>query len=154
NAPPSELNTPIPHGCRRQRPSSQPRVVHDRRVRSGESNSPESDRLHAASPGKLAGLKAFLTEDRAPLRRLEGNRRLLTAGRARGDGFHPFPRRSAPHRAAGPLALAGLAPLRLVLEVLVGEELLLSRRPHELRAAVDAPEDPVLELHRSLPRRG
>src|SRR5262249_37559472 len=40
-----------------------------------------------------------------------------------------------------------------VLEVLVGEELLLARRPDELRRAVHAPEDPVLELHRSLPRR-
>src|SRR5262249_13668195 len=37
---------------------------------------------------------------------------------------------------------------------LVSEELLLSCRPDELRAAVHAPEDPVLELHRSLPRRG
>src|SRR5262249_40103587 len=50
--------------------------------------------------------------------------------------------------------LAPLATLRLVLEVLVGEELLFSSRPDELRAAIHAPEDPVLELHRSPPRRG
>src|SRR5262249_10587619 len=56
-------------------------------------------------------------------------------------------------RPRGPLRLARLAALRLVLEVLVGEELLLARRPDELRTAVHAPEDPVLELHRSLPRR-
>src|SRR6202030_2032249 len=43
---------------------------------------------------------------------------------------------------------------RLVLEVLVGEKLLLPRRPHELRTAVHAPENPVLEFHRSLPRPG
>jgi hypothetical protein len=30
--------------------------------------------------------------------------------------------------------------------------LLLAGRPDELGPAVDAPEDPVLELHRSLPR--
>src|SRR5439155_7991049 len=56
-------------------------------------------------------------------------------------------------RAAGPLALAGLAPLRFIFEVLVGEELLFSGRPDELRRAIHAPEDSVLELHRSLPRR-
>src|SRR5206468_12777998 len=46
------------------------------------------------------------------------------------------------------------ATLRLVLEVLVGEELLLSSRPDELRSAIHARKNPVLELHRSLPRRG
>src|SRR6185503_13923765 len=62
-------------------------------------------------------------------------------------------RRAAASWSAGALALAGLAPLRFILEVLVGEELLLSRRPDELRTAVHACEDPVLKLHRSLPRR-
>src|SRR5262249_36306287 len=57
-------------------------------------------------------------------------------------------------RPAGPLAFARFAALRLVLEVLVGEKLLFSRRPDELRAAVHALKDSVLELHRSLPRRG
>src|SRR5262249_39382312 len=93
-------------------------------------------------------------EDGAPLRRLEGHGRLLPAGRARGHGLHPLAGDRPTGGTAGPLRLAGLAPLRFVLEVLVGKELLLSCRPHELRAAVHAPEDPVLELHRSLPRRG
>src|SRR5439155_5985608 len=42
-------------------------------------------RLDAAGPGKLAGLEAFLAEDRPPLRRLERHRRLLATGRARGE---------------------------------------------------------------------
>src|SRR6266849_8301294 len=110
--------------------------------------------LDAARPGEFPGLKAFLAEDRTTLRRLERHRRLLAAGRAHRDGLHPFaghPDSGGTRRA---LALTGFAPLGFVLEVLVGEKLLLSSRPDELRGAVHAPEDPVLELHRSLPRRG
>ena len=46
------------------------------------------------------------------------------------------------------LGLAALAPLRLVFEVLVGEEELLARRPDERVAAIHATERLVLELHR------
>src|SRR5262249_33454536 len=81
-------------------------------------------------------------------------RRFLSTGRTRRDGLHAFARRTAADGPRGALALAGFAPLRLVLEVLVGEELLLAGRPDELRGAVHAPADSVLELHRSLPRRG
>src|SRR5205085_12051322 len=95
--------------------------------------------LQASSPGELSGLKALFAEYRAALRRLERHGRFLAAIRAVGDGFHPFARRQCAGRSAGPLAFAGLAPLRLVFEVLIGEELLFSRRPHELRAAVYAP---------------
>src|SRR5207237_7929415 len=84
---------------------------------------------------------------------LERHGRLLAAGRARGGGFHPLAGDRGARRAARPLRLAGFAPLRFVLEVLVGEKLLLSRRPDELRPAVHAPEDPVLALHPPLPRR-
>src|SRR6266478_5560248 len=94
-------------------------------------------KLHALCPGELFGLEAF-----------------LAAGRARRDGFHAFPGRCAARRTGSAFALAGLAPFRFVLEVLVGEKLLLSRRPDELRAAVHAREDPVLELQRSPPRPG
>src|SRR5262249_4623978 len=90
--------------------------------------------LNAASARELAGLEAFLAEHGAPLRRLEGDRRLLPARRARRDGFHPLPRHAGAGRTGRALAFTGLAPLRLVLEVLVGEELLLSRRPDELRS--------------------
>src|SRR6266487_3861946 len=111
--------------------------------------------LDAASTRELAGLEAFLAEDRSPLRRLERHRRFLAAGRATGLGFHAFAGHPATTgRTCGALALAGFAPLRLILEVLVGEKLLLSRRPDELGTAVHATQDPVLELHRSLPRPG
>src|SRR6185295_9031482 len=109
--------------------------------------------LDASGPGEFPGLEAFLAEDRTALRRPEGDGRLLAARRAIRNGFHPFASDGA-SRTAGPLAFARFAALRLVLEVLVGEQLLFSRRPDELRAAVHALKDSVLELHRSLPRRG
>src|SRR5215510_9817109 len=108
--------------------------------------------LDAASPGEFPGLEAFFAENRTSLCGLEGDRGLLAAGRARRDGFHPLASDGA-GRSTGPLSFARLTPLRFVLEVLVGEELLFSRRPDELRAAVHALKDPILELHRSLPRR-
>jgi hypothetical protein len=43
-------------------------------------------------------------------------------------------------------ALARLAALRLVPEVLVGEKLLLSRREHKIGAAIDALEYSILKL--------
>src|SRR6476646_6737485 len=97
--------------------------------------------LHAPSAGELPGLEALLAEDRTSLRRPERNRRLLPACRAIRDRFHSFPRCAGHRRSRGPLGFAAFAPLRLVLEVLVGEKLLFSRRPNELPAAVDAPED-------------
>src|SRR5262245_31057208 len=87
---------------------------------------PGSDSARAC---ELPGLEALFAEDRTPLRRPERNRGLLSAGRARGQSFNPLARNRIAHRPAGPLALAGLAPLRLVLEVLVGEELLFTGRP-------------------------
>src|SRR5258708_12203865 len=105
----------------------------------------------AASARELGGLEAFLAEDGAPWGRLERHGGFLAAGRALGDGFNAFASHAG-GRARGPLSFAGLAPLRLVLEVLVGEELLLARRPDELSSAIYAAEDSVLELHRSLPR--
>src|SRR5262245_60291381 len=110
--------------------------------------------LDAASPGEFPGLEAFLAEHGAPLRWFEGHRRFLPTGRTGGDGLNPFARGSGAGGPGGTLALARLAPLRLVLEVLVGEKLLFAGRPDELRTAVHTPEDSVLELHRSPPRRG
>ena len=49
------------------------------------------------------------------------------------------------------LGLAALAAFGLVLEVLVGEEVLFARGPHELCPAIHATEQLVLELHRPLP---
>jgi hypothetical protein len=51
------------------------------------------------------------------------------------------------------LGLASLAPLRLVLEVLVMEEMLFSRCKYEIRSAIYALEDAVLKLrHIRFPR--
>src|SRR3954464_8192898 len=115
---------------------------------------PVQRRSGAAGPGEFPGLEAFFAEHRAPLRRPEGGSGVLATGRAAGLRFDPFAGHPATGRPGGALALTGFAPLRLVLEVLVGEELLFSRRPDELRTAIHARENPVLELHRSLPRRG
>src|SRR4029077_9225463 len=52
---------------------------------------------------------------------------------------------------AGPLRLACLTALRLVLELLVSEKELLTGRPDELRPAVHTRQGLVLELHRSPP---
>ena len=114
-----------------------------------------SDRLtlHAAGPGELSGLEAFLTEDWTPLRRSEGHRRLFPTCRARGRRLYAFASNRTASRTTGTLAFAGLAALRFVLEVFVGEKLLLPGRPDKLCATVHALEHPVLELHRSLPRR-
>src|SRR5206468_7311010 len=84
---------------------------------------------------------------------LERHGRFLAARRAVRGRFHALAH-AAGHRPVRPLGFAALATLGLVLEVLVGEELLFPRRPDELRAAVHARKNPVLELHRSLPRRG
>src|SRR5262249_44661782 len=101
------------------------------------------------------GLEAFLAEHRAPLSWLEGHRGFLAAVGAGRHRFDPLAcGAGTAGRPRGAFGFARLAALRFVLEVLVGEELLLSRRPDEFRATIHAPEDPVLELHRSLPRRG
>src|ERR1044071_2011660 len=92
--------------------------------------------LYASSPGEFPGLEAFLAEPRAPLRRLEGHRRFLSTGGTGRHRFDPLAGPPGPRRPGGAFALAGLAPLGLVLEVLVGEKLLFARRPDELRAAV------------------
>ena len=59
-------------------------------------------------------------------------------------------RRRAARRARRALGLAALAALRLVLEILVGEEQLLAGRPDERGPAVHAVQGLVLELHRYL----
>src|SRR5215831_18401792 len=114
----------------------------------------ERRRSDAAGPGKFPGLEAFFAEDGTSLRRLERDRGLLPARGAHGHSLDALARHARPRRPRCAFGLTRLAAFRLVLEVLVGEELLLARRPDELRTAVHAPEDPVLELHRSLPRPG
>jgi hypothetical protein len=44
------------------------------------------------------------------------------------------------------LGLASLAALRLILEILVMEEVLFSRCKYEIRSAIDALKDAILKL--------
>ena len=108
--------------------------------------------LQASSPRVFARLKTLLAEDRSPLGGSKRHRGFSAAIRAVGDRFHSLACNHRPRRSAGPFGFAGLTPFGFVLEVLVSEELLFPSCPDELLAAVHAPEDPVLELHRSAPR--
>ena len=98
-------------------------------------------------PGRLALLETFLAEDRSSLRWAERNGRVLPAGGALSLGFDPIARARSRRGPGGPLRLAALASLGLVLELLVREKELLTRRPDELRSAIHTLQDLVLELH-------
>jgi hypothetical protein len=53
-----------------------------------------------------------------------------------------------------PLELAGLAALRLILEVFVVEEMLLSRRENKVRPTIGALDDSVLKIWHRYRSRG
>src|SRR5687767_7593043 len=120
----------------------------------GSTRDANLESLDAARPGELPGLEALLAEYRTPLRRPERHRRFLAARRAGRRRFDALACSAGPGRPARAFGFAGLAPFRLVLEVLVGEKLLLAACPDELRAANHAVQHPVLELHCSIPRGG
>ena len=87
--------------------------------------------------------------DGTTLGRFEGNRGITAALRARGHGFGLGESPAATAASAGgtlTLGLTGLAALGLVLEILVVEEMLFSRCEDEIRSAIDAFEDAVLEI--------
>jgi len=84
---------------------------------------------------RFAAEKTFATIDRPALSGFEGYRSFATALRAHGHRFG-FGETSAPRALA--LGLAGLAALGLVLEVLVVEEVLLSRRKNKICSAIHA----------------
>src|SRR5438309_363352 len=90
-------------------------------------------------------LEALLAEDGPPLRRLEGHGRLLPALRAMGRGLHALALAVAHARVA--LRLAVLAALRLVFEVLVRVEELLTRGPDERLLTLHAHQILVSVLH-------
>src|SRR5262245_8697619 len=71
-------------------------------------------------------------ERRPPPRRTERHGRFLAARGARGLRLNPVTHRGARVHAVCPFGLARLAALRLVLELLVGEEELFTGRPDEL----------------------
>src|SRR5438874_13166624 len=93
---PFELNT----ASRVRRPR---RHAHARQRRAAR----KTRRSDAARPGELPGLEAFLAENGTALRRTEGNRRLLPAGRAGGDGLYALASDRTARRTAGPLSFAG-----------------------------------------------
>jgi len=93
--------------------------------------------------------KALATVDRAALGGPERNRRFPAALRANRGCLRP--RRSGRWRSL-PLDLARLAALRFILEVLIVEEMLLSRRKNKLRATIRALDHSILKIwhcHRS-----
>lgn len=94
-------------------------------------------------------LEALPTVDRTTLSGLEGYRRLLAALRANGGGFDPLVTLAAQHLAS--FGLAGFAPLRFVLETLIGEEKLLARGEYKLCPAIDTLEDLIPVLHAQHP---
>jgi len=82
--------------------------------------------------GKSRGFpaeEAFAAINRTALRRLEGDRGFAAALRARGHGLRFG---EAPGATALALGFACLAALGFVLEILVVEEVLFSRREYEI----------------------
>src|SRR5262245_19926574 len=108
-------------------------------------------RSDAASAGELPLLEALLAEDRPPLRGPEGNGRRRADGRTGGLCLDAVRHRRSRRGAVRAPGLAALAAFRLVLELLVSVKQLFARGPDELGAAVYAPQDLVLELHRPPP---
>ena len=99
----------------------------------------------------VAAEEAGAAEDGAALRRIEGNCRLLSALRAEHRDLYALADARGLRGGDGGEALilrllAGLAPLRLVLQTLVVEEELFARRPGEILAAVDAEDQAIHEL--------
>src|ERR1700691_1977165 len=86
----------------------------------------------SAGTRKLPLLEAFLAEYRPALRGTEGHRGVLTARRAGGLGLDAVAHRGPGTHPVRPFRLARFATLRFVLELLVGKEQLLTRRPDEL----------------------
>jgi len=108
-------------------------------------------RLLAAHGGlrrAFAAQETLTAEDRTALRGLEGHRGFAAALGAQSGGFGLALSTARPSLA---LVLTGLAALGLVLEILVVEEVLFSRREYEFCSAVYALEAAILELRHILP---
>ena len=94
--------------------------------------------------------EALTAVNRATLGRPEGNGCLPPALRTNGGCLRPL---RAGRRRSLPLGLARLATLGLIFEILVVEEMLLSRRKHKLRATIRTLDDSILKLrHQNRPR--
>src|SRR5579872_1333893 len=81
--------------------------------------------------------------NRPALGRPKGNRCLASALRAHRSRFRPLYARG---RSTLALGFARFAPLWFIFEVLVVEEMLLSRRENELRSTIRTLNDSILEL--------
>jgi hypothetical protein len=97
-------------------------------------------------------LEALSAEDGPPLRRTKRNSGLLSASRAGRLGFNlsvpvswSLRRSSAQNRY--PLALAGLATFRFVLELLIVKEKLFPSRENEIISTVNTLQHLVLKIH-------
>jgi hypothetical protein len=91
-------------------------------------------------------LEALATEYRSSLGRLERHSGLLAAIRAGGAGFRAH-RRSP----GGALRFAKLASLRIIPELLVVKEKLLTGGEYEFIPAIDTLENLIYELHLAFP---
>jgi len=108
-------------------------------------------KLNCRRSGRGCGallLEALATKYRPALSRLKGNGGFLAASRTIGAGlyFGVVAGRSRAH-VGSPFCLAGFAPLRLVLELFIVKEKLLSGSEDEIPAAVDTLQNLVLEFH-------
>jgi hypothetical protein len=100
---------------------------------------------------RFSAQEALATVNRTALGRPERNGCFPAALRANGRGFRswrPGRRRSLP------LSLACLAALRFIFEVLVVEEMLLSRGKNKLRATIRTLDNPILKLWHRYRSRG
>jgi hypothetical protein len=92
-------------------------------------------------------LKALAAIYRASLRWLEGYGRLFSALRADRLRFHALNASRTCFITLGPICLAGLATLRLVLETLVREKHLFTGGEDELGSTIGALQDFVMVFH-------
>jgi hypothetical protein len=102
--------------------------------------------LTDARAARFPAQETFPAIHRATLSRFKGDCGFTAALRARGHGFgFGEPATTTPRRTLA-LGLTAFAALRLILEVLVVEEVLFSRCKDEICSAIDALEDAVLEF--------
>jgi hypothetical protein len=81
------------------------------------------------------------------LSRLEGDRSLLAALRANGLGFDALVAARTRDRALRAVRFAGLAPLGLVLEALIGEKHLFAGGENKFSTAIGALQDLIVVFH-------
>jgi hypothetical protein len=92
-------------------------------------------------------LETFAAVYRAALGRLEGNSGFFSALRANGLGLDPLKSSGNRDSALRAIRFAGLAPLGLILEALVGEEHLLACCEYKLRTAFRTLQNLIVVFH-------